>query len=177
MLLLDNREVRTGWDELKGHVAGIFGKHGIEVKSSRRWDERRLAYPIKRQQRATYLLMYLSAEPAKITAVRRDLQFDEKVLRDQIMACEQIPEDAFEPEEAFDHTAVQIEEEPVVEQPAEKPAEKPTAEDAPAEGESQDAGEGSDAPAEAQGEAQGDQPAAEDKPADDAGDDADKKED
>jgi small subunit ribosomal protein S6 len=31
-----------------------------KILSSRRWDERRLAYPIKGQNRGTYLLVYFS---------------------------------------------------------------------------------------------------------------------
>ena len=42
MLLLDNREVKRGWEELKTSVNGLFEKHGAEVVSARRWDERRL---------------------------------------------------------------------------------------------------------------------------------------
>ena len=56
MCLLDNREVRKGWQPLKETVVGMFKKHGAEMLSARRWDERRLAYPIRGQQRATYLL-------------------------------------------------------------------------------------------------------------------------
>ena len=52
MLLLDNREVKRGWQALKDNVTGLFTKHDAEILSARRWDERRLAYPIKRQQRA-----------------------------------------------------------------------------------------------------------------------------
>ena len=56
MCLLDNREVRKGWQPLKDAVAGVFNKHGARILSARRWDERRLAYAIKGQQRGTYLL-------------------------------------------------------------------------------------------------------------------------
>ena len=53
MCLLDNREVRKGWESLKEAIAGLFTKHDAKVLSSRRWDERRLAYPIGGQNRAT----------------------------------------------------------------------------------------------------------------------------
>jgi len=109
MLLLDNREVREGWQALKDHVQGLFTKHGCDVKSARRWEERRLAYPIKHHQRATYLLMYMEADSEQLATLRRDLQFDEKVIRDLVLRCEAIPEDAYEPEEAFDESAVPIE--------------------------------------------------------------------
>ena len=109
MLLLDNREVRNGWDAVKTHVSGLFGKHGGEVKSARLWDERRLSYPISHQHRGTYLLVYAEVEPDNLTGLRRDLQFDEKVLRDMFLACPEIPPEAFEPEPEFDHSTVQVE--------------------------------------------------------------------
>ena len=62
MCLLDNGEVRKGWEPLKEAVAGLFTKHGAKILSNRRWDERRLAYPIEGHNRATYLLVYFAAE-------------------------------------------------------------------------------------------------------------------
>ena len=96
MLLLDNREVKKGWEELKTTVNGLFSKHGAEVVSARRWDERRLTFPIKRQQRATYLLMYFNADAPQVQAIRRDMEFSDPVLRNFVIGCEKIPEAAFE---------------------------------------------------------------------------------
>ncbi len=112
MLLLDNREVKKGWDQLKSSVTGVFEKHGAEVVSARRWDERRLAFQIKRQKRATYLLMYFNAETPQVQALRRDLQFSETVLRNFVMSCDKVPEEAFEPEASFDISTLQVDEEP-----------------------------------------------------------------
>jgi len=110
MCLLDNREVRNGWQALKDSVAGIFQKHGAQIVSSRRWDERRLAYPIRGQQRGTYLLTYLKADTQQLTGIRRDLQFNEAVLRNLLVACAEVPQSAFEPEAAFDASQVVVEE-------------------------------------------------------------------
>ena len=38
MCLLDNAEVRKGWEPLKEAVAGLFTKHEAKVLSNRRWD-------------------------------------------------------------------------------------------------------------------------------------------
>ncbi|MCA8973230.1 MAG: 30S ribosomal protein S6 [Planctomycetes bacterium] len=106
MCLLDNREVRNGWQALKDAVAGIFTKHGAEVLSSRRWDERRLGYPMKGQLRGTYLLLYFKAPTGALTGIRRDLQFAEYVLRFLTMQCDEVPETAYEPEADFDVSAI-----------------------------------------------------------------------
>ena|SRR5688572_4372077 len=106
MCLLDNREVRKGWQPLKDAVNGLFTKHGAQVLGSRRWDERRLTYPIKGQQRATYLLTYFKTDTQGLGALRRDLQFNEAVLRSIVLDCPTVPESAFEPEAAFDVNAI-----------------------------------------------------------------------
>lgn len=102
MCLLDNREVRKGWESLKSDVNAIFAKHNAKVLSSRRWDERRLAYPIKGQVRATYLLIYIEIDTKEIPLLRRDLQFADSLLRYMITDCPNVPEGAYEPEEEFD---------------------------------------------------------------------------
>jgi len=106
MVLLDNREVRKGWQPLKDAVTALFTKHGAKVLSSRRWEERRLAYPIKAQHRGTYLLVYFSADTQVLTGIRRDLQFNEALLRFLLVDCEEVPQTAYEPEAAFDVNAI-----------------------------------------------------------------------
>ena len=113
MCLLDNREVRKGWQPLKDSVAALFNKHGAHVLSARRWDERRLAYPIKGQQRATFMLAYLKADTQALSAIRRDLQFSDTVLRSQILNCEEVPPSAYEPEAEFDINAIPVDDSPM----------------------------------------------------------------
>lgn len=113
MCLLDNREVRKGWQPLKDSVTGLFTKHGAQILSARRWDERRLAYPIDAQQRATYLLAYLKADTQSIAAIRRDLQFSDIVLRSLVLSCEEVPQSAYEPEADFDVNAIPVDDSPV----------------------------------------------------------------
>ena len=134
MCLLDNREVRKGWESLKDAVAAIFTKHDAKVLSSRRWDERRLAYPIDGQIRATYLLMYFAIDTQNLPVLRRDLQFSEPMLRYMITDCAEVPEGAYEPEAEFDVNAIPEDDAPDVE-------EAPESEEKPAEGEAAAKGE------------------------------------
>jgi small subunit ribosomal protein S6 len=104
MILVNNQEVRKGWQACKQSVVDLFTKHSAQVVSARRWDERRLTYPIKGQQRATYLLVYFKSPHLAPNAIRRELEFSEVVLRHQILKCEEIPAEAMQPEAAFDET-------------------------------------------------------------------------
>lgn len=117
MCLLDNREVRKGWQPLKDAALGMFTKHGAKILSGRRWEERRLAYSIKGQPRGTYLLVYFTADPQSLTALRRDLQFNESLLRYLLVDCDEVPQTAYEPEGDFDVNAI-----PADDAPPEAPA-------------------------------------------------------
>jgi len=128
MCLLDNREVRKGWQPLKDAVTGVFTKHGAKILSSRRWDERRLAYAIRGQQRGTYLLVYFAADTQSLTGIRRDLQFNESVLRDLLVECAEVPQTAYEPEAAFDVNAIPADDAPAAPEPVAAPQGEPVAE-------------------------------------------------
>jgi ribosomal protein S6 len=173
MCLLDNREVRKGWESAKDSVAAIFTKHSAKILSSRRWDERRLAYPMNGQVRATYLLIYIEIETGNIPVLRRDLQFSDALLRYMITDCPDVPEGAYEPEEEFDVNAIPEDDAPDV---VEAPAEEAAASDKPADGEAKadegeakaDEGEAKAAEGEAkaaEGDAKAAEAATEDKPA------------
>lgn len=106
MCLLDNREVRKGWQTLKDATLAMFTKHGAKILSGRRWDERRLAYSIRSQHRGTYLLVYFSADTQALAGIRRDAQFNEPLMRFLLVDCEEVPQTAYEPEAAFDVNAI-----------------------------------------------------------------------
>ncbi len=137
MCLLDNREVRKGWQPAKDAVTGLFKKHGAKILSDRRWDERRLAYSIKGQQRGTFLLVYFAADTQTVSAIRRDLQFNESLLRYLLVDCDEVPQTAYEPEAEFDVNAIPQDDAPDAPEPEPEPAAEPeTPTEAPAETES-----------------------------------------
>lgn len=92
MFVIDNNAVRAGWSEAKAAVTGLVGKHGGTVKTARRWGERRLAYPIRRRRRGTYLLAYGELEPAEVAGLRRELDLSETVLRYLVLQAGELPE-------------------------------------------------------------------------------------
>ncbi len=154
MVLLDNREVKQGWEPLKQAVTGLFEKCDAEILSARHWSERRLAYPIKGQIRGTYLLVYYKGDPERNTPLRRELELSETVLRYMISTCEEIPAEAYEPEAEVDVSAIP--------EPGEEAAEAEASDESNAEPEAK-----GEAKAEAKGEAKesGDAPAEGEAPA------------
>jgi small subunit ribosomal protein S6 len=100
MFLLDNQAVREDWKSAKALVTDALSKHGAAVRTARRWDERKLAYPIARRQRGTYLLSWFDADPAALTDLRRDLDLSERVLRYLILSSDGLPEGEMDLSEA-----------------------------------------------------------------------------
>lgn len=92
MFLLDNQVVREDWKKAKSLVTDTLKKHGGRVICARRWDERRLAYPIRRRRRATFCLAYYEMPVAGITSLRRDLDLSENVLRYLLLARDLVPQ-------------------------------------------------------------------------------------
>lgn len=91
MYLLDNNAVRAGWKEAKAAATGLIEKHGGKVLSARRWEERKLAYPIKLRRRGTYLLVYGELEAPGVATLRRELDLTENVLRYLILHVASVP--------------------------------------------------------------------------------------
>ena len=93
MFLLDNQVVRQDWSKAKSIVTDLLEKHGATIKTARRWDERRLAYPIKKRNRATFLLTYSEIPAEGIATLRRDLELSEDILRYLFLSTDEVPEE------------------------------------------------------------------------------------
>jgi small subunit ribosomal protein S6 len=96
MYLLDNNAVRAGWQEARAAATSLIEKHGGKVLAARRWDERKLAYPIRQRRRGTYLLAYGELGASGVATLRRELDLTESVLRYLILQVESVPPQEFE---------------------------------------------------------------------------------
>ena len=93
MFLLDNQVVREDWGKAKAIVTDTLEKHGGTILTARRWDERKLAYMIKGNRRATFLLVHHEIPGAAIQAMQRDFNLNEMVLRYLSLGVDAVPED------------------------------------------------------------------------------------
>ena len=93
MFLIDNAVVREDWSAAKLIVTGTLEKHGATILTARRWDERRLAYPIKKRNRATFLLTYFEIPGENIPAMRREFELTDSILRSLEVAVDAVPEE------------------------------------------------------------------------------------
>jgi ribosomal protein S6 len=62
-------------------VRQIVERHGGQVLVLKRWDERKLAYEIKKQKRGTYVICYFSGLGESVAAIERDVNLSDNILR------------------------------------------------------------------------------------------------
>lgn len=93
MFLVDTAVATADWDSITGAIGTVLDRAEAEVVSVRKWEEARLAYPIKRCTRGTYILAYFKAGSSVITGIERDVKLNETFLRVLVLNGEHLTED------------------------------------------------------------------------------------
>ena len=66
-------------------VRGFIEKHGGRIHVLKKWDDRKLAYEIAKQQRGLYIMAYFNAPTSAVTQIERDCRLSDDVLRALIL--------------------------------------------------------------------------------------------
>ena len=77
----------------KAEVDRILKRAEAETVVCRRWDERKLAYPIHGSKRGLYVLTYFRVDPLRVRDIERDIRLSEKVLRALVLRAEWMTEE------------------------------------------------------------------------------------
>jgi small subunit ribosomal protein S6 len=93
MFLIDSAEAAKDWDGIIELITKMLNKIEAQVISLKKWDERPLAYPIKRCTRGTYILSYFKADGRKITELERDVLLSERIMRALILRIDHLTEE------------------------------------------------------------------------------------
>jgi small subunit ribosomal protein S6 len=89
-MFLADPAVAAMWDNLTKHLRGILERQGAQVLGITRWDERKLAYPVKRQKRGTYVLAFFALEKTDgLPEIERDCRLSDQILRVLIVRADQ----------------------------------------------------------------------------------------
>jgi small subunit ribosomal protein S6 len=62
-------------------IGDLVQKHGGEILDLRKWDERKLAFEIKKNKRGLYVICFFRAPGAAIDKITRDVNLSETILR------------------------------------------------------------------------------------------------
>jgi len=88
LLLLDPTKAATDLEGVKTQLHHTLEKYGAEILASRKWDDRKLAYPIGGHKKGLYYLTYFKADSLKITELDHDFRLSEVILRHMISAID-----------------------------------------------------------------------------------------
>ncbi len=88
-------------------VLGILTKHGAEVIAVKKWDERRLAYEVKKQKRALFVLVYFEVNGRALGEIERDCNLSELILRKLITTAEHMTREEMLEADAREDIAVE----------------------------------------------------------------------
>jgi small subunit ribosomal protein S6 len=77
-------------------VRGFIEKHGGSILVLKKWDERKLAYEIKKQKRGVYIVAYFNAPTTAVSAIEREVNLSEEVLRVLITDAEHLNQSEME---------------------------------------------------------------------------------
>ena len=95
MFLVDSEQA-TDWEGINTVIKNILKRSDAEIVSMRKWDERKLAYPIKKQGRGTYILCYFRADGGKIRDIERDVRLSERIMRVLVLNADAMSQEDIE---------------------------------------------------------------------------------
>ena len=81
MILIEAGRAKANHDEIVEEITKTIERFGGQVVNCEKWDERKLAYAIKRQRRGVYLLSHFTAPPEAIVRIERAFAISETFLR------------------------------------------------------------------------------------------------
>ncbi len=134
MFLLDS--TAADFNTSSEAITTVLARSEAEILSMTPWDDRRLAYEIKKKTRGLYVLTYFKADAEKITDIERDCQLNETILRLMILKRDNLSE-----EELKTETPAQVEQRQIAESAAARAAAEAKAEEAAAEAAAAEAAE------------------------------------
>ena len=96
MFLLDSALAGSDWDGVNNTIKTILEKAGAEIVTTKKWDDRKLAYEIKGKNRGTYILCYFRVDGGKIKDIENAVKLSEKIMRVLILSAEKMTDDDIE---------------------------------------------------------------------------------
>src|ERR671936_2078439 len=85
MFLLDTTKVAGDVPGAAKQLHNLLERNHAEILASRPWDERRLAYPIRKHKKGLYYLTYFRTEGKNLLNIERDVALNEMILRSLVL--------------------------------------------------------------------------------------------
>jgi small subunit ribosomal protein S6 len=117
LFLVSSNNAASDWNGVIEAIEKILKRSDAEIVSLKKWDDRRLCYPIQGTDRGTYILVYFNVDPLKLKAVERDVQLSENIMRVMFLRTDKMTKEDMEKHTPLD--LVEIEEQKAAKEAAE----------------------------------------------------------
>ena len=74
-------------------IRSILNRYDANVLSMQPWEDRRLAYEIRKHKRGLYVLTYFDADPSRLAEIHHDCELNERILRVLILQRDHVPQE------------------------------------------------------------------------------------
>lgn len=81
MFIVDTEAASKKWDEVDALIRDVVKKHEGETLDLAVWEERKLAYPIRKRRKGTYILGHFQVPPENLNNIRDEFKITETILR------------------------------------------------------------------------------------------------
>lgn len=81
MILFDATKLAVDPDGIRAGIGTTIEKIGGKIEISRPWDDRRIAYPIQKQKKGAYHIIYYKMESTLQNELEREFKLNENILR------------------------------------------------------------------------------------------------
>jgi len=88
MLLVEPTIASREWSRVIEEIDRLAKKNGASVLQVAKWGERKLAFPVRKCARGTYVLAYFGAPEKAVTKLRADIALSEVILRSLVLRHE-----------------------------------------------------------------------------------------
>ena len=85
MLLVEPTIAAREWPRVLEEIDRLAKKNGATVLQVAKWGERKLAFPVRKCARGTYVLAYFGAPEKAVTKLRADIALSEVILRSLVL--------------------------------------------------------------------------------------------
>ncbi len=107
VMFLVNQGEAASLSSLVEHINEVLARAEGDVVSMRKWDERRLAFPIEKQKRGVYFLAYVEMTGDGPAKIERDVVISEKIMRVLITKADHLTEEEMKSHDKRDELAAE----------------------------------------------------------------------
>ncbi len=83
----------SDWGAVEGELDRLYGRIGANKLVAVKFDERKLAFEIKKRKRGLYVLSYFEADPTRIGELERDARLSDMLLRILVLSANDLTEE------------------------------------------------------------------------------------